>query len=55
MTEARDDDPPEADPEVLAIMSDPSLNAVEKARNKQALINSRVLLALEESDQDEQV
>lgn len=47
--------PPETDAEVLAIMNDPSLNPIEKARKKQALVNARILSAHEESDHAEQV
>jgi hypothetical protein len=47
--------PPETDTEVLAIMNDASLNPIEKAQKKQALVNARILSAHEESDDVEQV
>lgn len=45
---------PETDPAILAIMNDSSLNPIEKARKKQALVNARVLASMEESDDEEE-
>ena len=43
------------DAELAAIEADASLDAIEKARSRQALINSRVLAQLENAEEGEPV
>ena len=43
------------DAELLAIEDDPKLNAVEKARKRQAHINAKILQQLEDDDAPDKV
>lgn len=47
--------PAQPDAELLAIENDPNLNAVEKARKRQAHINAKFLQQLEDEEAQDKV